>query len=150
MEHTFDNLKIIYYKKNLTTQQHEFVNDLLNSILKNRKALLEFPPTIDKDYLLCSTLYSLAQQKSKKFVLITGNGEKITEILKIFTKIAKLSNTKQNIKIIPFLDRRQLCKDENALRDITFGNDTTFCYKITASWVPESEKCVLYKVLKEL
>jgi hypothetical protein len=149
MEHTFDNIKISYYKKNLTTQQHEFVNDLLNSILKNRKALLEFPPTIDKDYLLCSALYSLANQKSKKFVLITGNGEKITDTLKIFTKIAKLSKIKQNIKIIPFLDRRQLCKDENAIRDITFGNDTSFCYKITASWVPESEKCVLYKVLIE-
>jgi len=47
MEHTFDNINITYYKKNLTTQQHEFVNDLLNSILKNRKALLEFPPTIE-------------------------------------------------------------------------------------------------------
>lgn len=149
MEHIFDNIRIIYYKKTLSTQQHEFINDLLNCILRNKKALLEFPPTQDKDYLLISTLYSLVNQKSKKFLLITGNNEKISEILKNFTKIAKLSKIKQNIKIIPFLDRRQLCKEENALKDITFSNDTSFCYKITASFVPESDKCVLFKVLKE-
>ena len=146
MEHLFDNIKIIYYKKTLTTQQHEFINDLLNSLLKNKKTLLEFPPILDKDYLLCSSLFSLANQRSKRFLIISHNSEKVEEIMKIFTKIAKLSKTKNSLKIIPFLERRQLCREERALRDISIGDDTRFCYKLTASWVPEGEKCPLYQV----
>ena len=148
MEHNFDNLKIWYFRKILTSQQREFIEDLINSLIKNKKSLLEFPPTLDKDFLFSSTLYTLSHQKTKKFLIITSNSDKVAEFLKIVTKIAKLSKNQKRIKIIPFYERKLLCKEESALKDISLnGGNDYFCYKLTSSWVPENEKCSLFKVI---
>jgi hypothetical protein len=153
MEFTFDeipDLKFYYKYKKLSKNQKEFITNLSDSILNNHCSIYEFPPTLDKDFLYNTVLFTLSRQFNKKFIILTKNYDKVYEILKTYTAISKICqnyNPKFNyLKVIPFFDRKMLCINEKILEEASSLDFDSYCTKITASWVPENKKCQYYSV----
>jgi hypothetical protein len=148
----FPNLKIYYKFKKLTNSQKEFINNLIQSTVRNVCSIFEFPPTLDKDFLYNSVLFSLSLQANGKFIIIVKNYDKIFEILKNFSNlssICKQYNPKfQSLKIIPFFERKLLCINDKLLEASSSLDFDSYCINATASWIPNQDhnKCAYFKV----
>ena len=56
-------LNVFYNRKKMTKNQHLFLKELAKkSLNKSDISIFEFPPTLDKDFLYCSLLFSLKHQ----------------------------------------------------------------------------------------
>jgi hypothetical protein len=150
----YPELKIYYKFKKLSKNQKEFISSLTNNIVKNLCSIYEFPPTLDKDFLYTSVLYTLARQNKNKFILLCKNYDKVYEIMKNFTTISNICQkyTKLNnlIKIVPFFDRKMMCLNEKLLEDASSLDLDSYCTRATASWVPDNNKCSYYMVWNNL
>lgn len=146
----FPDLKIYYRFKKITKNQNEFVTNMLHNVINNRWVIYEFPPTLDKDFLYNSVLFSLAKQKNEKFIILTKNYDKIYELMKNFLLVSnickKFDNKFEKLKVVPYFDRKMMCINEKALEDGSSLDFDGYCTKITASWVEESKKCPFYLV----
>ena len=177
-----DKQYYVYYRyRKITNEQKNFINDILKYLLNffNSKTnvnlvnnddlisnqLFEIPPTLDKDFLYLSCIFTLLKEYKKnnnnKKIIILANGiEKINSLIKIFSKINKYyykkylkENNKYNaIKIVPFYSRKQLCFNYNELgKSNTFDMDS-FCIKLNKSFKDNQEnqeKCIFYKNIIE-
>lgn len=147
------NLKIYYKSKKFSKNQLEFITNLYNNINDNNCAIHEFPPTLDKDFLYNSVLFSLAKQLDKKFIILVKNYDKIYEILNNFSKInticKKFYDNKteyENLKIVPYFERKILCLNDKLIETASTLDFDSYCINSCASWVSEENKCIFYKV----
>ena len=170
------NYYVYYRYRKITNEQKKFVSDLLLNLLDffnstiNRKdnedeniisnQLYEFPPTLDKDFLYLSCLYTLIEDNNKrnndkKKVIILVNGiDKINSLIKMcstinkyyYKKNIKESNNKFNpLRIIPFYTRKQLCYNYKELSKSNTYDMDTFCINLNKSSIEMKKKCVYYK-----
>ena len=106
MEIEIQNLKEkynVYYRyRNITSQQTIFISDLIKSLLhffdttidikENyddkdliSKKIFEFPPTLDKEYLYLSCLFTLLKRyNNKKVIILVKGSEKINSFVHPF------------------------------------------------------------------
>jgi hypothetical protein len=107
----------------MTKNQYNFVYELSRKILNiNQKNLLiEIPPTLDKDFLYCSVLFSLYFYKllqKKKVIIIVNDYEKIRYIYNNFNILKKhflLNKKKTKIYIYIFIIIIKCTKKKNFL-----------------------------------
>ena len=114
MEIEIQNLKEkynVYYRyRNITSQQTIFISDLIKSLLhffdttidikENyddkdliSKKIFEFPPTLDKEFLYLSCLFTLLKRyNNKKVIILVKGSEKINSMMNFCAQIYK-SNT---------------------------------------------------------
>lgn len=165
------NLSVFYkYNKALSNNQRNFIENICENFINSNNSnnnninlkLLEFPQTLDKDFLCNSTIYSLSLKYKFKFILVTKNYDTIFNLLKNFDLIKSKFNSNKNkerldgvegeekeeraLNVIPFFDRKFLCINDKALETASSNDFDMFCTKITASWVSENDKCVYFKV----
>jgi hypothetical protein len=147
----FPELKIYYRFKKMTKNQNEFTTSLLHNLINNRHAIYEFPPTLDKDFLYNSLLFTLSRQRNQKFVIITKSYDKIYELMKNLTQISniceKFTQGKSSVKVVPYFDRKMMCINEKALDEASSLDFDSYCTKVTASWVEAGSKCANYTVI---
>jgi hypothetical protein len=125
---------------------------LLHNLINNRNSIYEFPPTLDKDFLYNSVLYSLAKQRNQKFVIICKSYDKIYELMKNFNQIANISEkylgnkniNYHSVKVVPYFDRKMMCLNEKALDEASSLDFDGYCTRVTASFVDENSKCQFY------
>jgi hypothetical protein len=146
----FPEIKIYYRFKKLTKNQNEFLTSMLHNLVNNRLAIYEFAPTLDKDFLYNSILFSLSRYKNEKFIILTKNYDKIYELMKNFALISNLckkyNNDFDKLKVVPFFDRKMMCINNDALENASSIDLDSYCTQITASWLDENSKCVFYNV----
>lgn len=164
----FPEIKLYYRFKKLTKNQQEFTNSLLHNLINNTKSIYEFPPTLDKDFLYNSVLYSLAKQRNQKFVIICKSYDKINDLMKNFNQIAiisgkysknifkndsasvnsiekpKVLKVLEGLKVVPYFDRKMMCMNEKALEEASSLDFDSYCTRVTASFVDENSKCQFY------
>ena len=159
------NYNVYYRYRKVTENQQEFANDLLkhllnffNSTTKDikeidekdliSKQIYEFPPTLDKDFLYLSCLFSLLKEYKKtnnnKKIIILANGiEKINSLVKMCSKInqyyykkySKENNNFNPIRVVPFYSRKQLCFNFNELFESNSFDMDTYCIKLNNSLI---------------
>ena len=178
------NYNVYYRYRKVTKEQKNFIKELIENLLNffnstiNRKddeseresiisnQLYEFPPTLDKDFLYLSCLYTLIEENNRrnnnnKKVLILVNGvDKINNLVKMASSINKYyykKNIKEKInnnkfiplRIIPFYSRKQLCyKYEELGKSNTYDMDT-FCINLNKSSIDLKNKCPFYRSIIE-
>ena len=151
METTIDldqttKLNVYYNKKKMTQNQKTFLIDLAKKITnKSNIFTFEFPPTLDKDFLYCSLLFSLKSQNllQKKLIILANSYEKIQNITNIFSSISRHFNSNQ-LKIIPYIERKYICINNERLNKSNSYDYDNFCIEQNASWTTEREKCPFY------
>ena len=154
METTIDldqttKLNVYYNKKKMTQNQKTFLIDLAKKITnKSNIFTFEFPPTLDKDFLYCSLLFSLKSQNllQKKLIILANSYEKIQNITNIFSSISRHFNSNQ-LKIIPYIERKYICINNERLNKSNSYDYDNFCIEQNASWTTEREKCPFYRNL---
>ena len=172
----------VYYRyRKITKMQENFVNDLIkfllhffNSTSNIKEAeeselisrqLFEFPPTLDKNFLYLSCLYTLLKaykkiNSNKKKIIILANGiDKVNSLVKICSKINQyyykkyLKENEKNkfnpIKIVPFYNRKQLCFNYPILKTSNSFDMDTFCITLNKSSSDNYNKCNYYKNIIE-
>jgi len=174
MEYEVKNLEknyFVYYRyRNITSQQKKFINDLIKSLLHFfdttidiinnydekdiiSKKLFEFPPTLDKEFIYLSCLFTLIKQhNNKKVIILVKGSEKINTMMKFCSQInkyyfrkAKKDNINYNpIKVIPFYSRKQLCFNNEALKKSNTYDMDSYCIKLNASTLPKENNCKFY------
>jgi hypothetical protein len=136
---------IFYYRlKNITNNQKAFIEDVVDQLRESQTAMLEFPPTLDKDYIYNTVLFTLARQENKKFVIVVKDNDKIYNLMKNFTSISNLAEkhgSKVAIQIVPFFEKKSICLNEKALETSSNLDFDSFCTAVTASWLPKTKKC---------
>ena len=175
MEIQIENLKRIYsvyYRfRKITPQQNKFVNDLISNLLnffdssldikenyadKNliSNKLFEFPPTLDKEFLYISCIFTLLKEfNNKKVVILVKGIDKINSMMNICSQINqyyykknKNNKIKYNpIKVIPFYSRKQLCYNYDALKKSNTYDMDSYCIKLNASTTNNELNCKYYK-----
>ena len=182
MEVPFDvqekNYLVYYRYRKMTKEQKNFVSDLLghlqsffndssdvnikdnydDTLISNQ--LFEFPPTLDKDFLYLSCLYSLIKEYKKnnynKKIIILANGiEKINSLVKMCSKINQFyykkhlkdnNNIKFNpVRVIPFYSRKHLCYNYEELSKSNSFDMDTFCINLNKSSIDINRKCVYFR-----
>ncbi len=152
------SFNIFYIHKKMTENQFNFAYELSRKFLNlNQKNLLiEFPPTLDKDFLYCSVLFSLFNNKllSKKVIILVNDYEKIRILYNNFHLIHKhFSNNKNNnnnqVKIIPYYERKYTCFNESILEKSNSFDYDNYCIEVNASFRKDNEKCPYYNNLYE-
>ena len=147
---------IYYIHKKMTKNQYNFVYELSRKILNiNQKNLLiEIPPTLDKDFLYCSVLFSLYFYKllqKKKIIIIVNDYEKIRYIYNNFNILKKHFSQKENnnnkITIIPFYERKYTCFNEESLSKSNSFDFDNYCIEMNASFKKDNKKCIYYNNL---
>lgn len=141
-------LNVFYNRKKMTKNQHLFLKELAKkSLNKSDISIFEFPPTLDKDFLYCSLLFSLKHQNflNKKIIILVNSYEKIPLIVNNFAATSKHYNHRNNIKIIPFIERKYTCSNYDKLNKSNTYDYDNFCIEQNASWATERERCPLYK-----
>ena len=162
----------VYYRyRKVTKMQENFVNDLIRYLLSFfnsvslkesdendliSRQLFEFPPTLDKNFLYISCLYTLLKEYKKnnnnKKIIILANGiDKIYALVKICSKInqyyykkyTKEKNKYNPMRIIPFYSRKQLCYNYVTLKNSNSFDMDTFCINLNKS--TSDNKCGYYK-----
>jgi len=119
----FNGLKIYYFKRKLTQNQTNYIDTLIKSIEDNTSLLVEFPPTLDKDYLMLSTLFSMCELKKLKFTVILQNYDKMNEYLKIIKSICEIRRKfklKSSTKVFPLFERKLVCLNESLLENCMY------------------------------
>ena len=171
----------VYYRyRKVTKMQENFVKDLMKYLLyffnssSNIKEteeselisrqLFEFPPTLDKNFLYLSCLYTLLKiyKKSngnKKIIVLASGIDKVNSLVRICSKINQYyykKHTKENeknkfnpIRIIPFYSRKQLCFNYLILKNSNSFDMDTFCININKSSADNHNKCLYYKNIME-
>ena len=172
----------VYYRyRKVTKMQENFVNDLIKYLLhffnstSNIKEteeselisrqLFEFPPTLDKNFLYLSCLYTLLKSykksnSNKKKIIILANGiDKVNSLVRICSKINQyyykkyLKENEKNkfnpIKIIPFYSRKRLCFNYPILKNSNSFDMDTFCITLNKSFGDNHNKCNYYKNIIE-
>ena len=166
----------VYYRyRKITNMQKEFAYDLLkhllnffNSTTKDikeidekdliSKQIYEFPPTLDKDFLYLSCLFSLLKEykktnNNKKIIVLASGIEKINSLVKMCTKINQYyykKNSKENnnfnpIRVVPFYSRKQLCFNYKELYESNSFDMDTYCIKLNNSLIENQKQCSYYK-----
>jgi len=157
-------LNFIYRYKKMSKNQKDFTKNLIKNILNNRASLFEFSPTLDKLFLICSSLITILNfEKSKinllektnnknKFILIVKSEDIIFEALTNFKELFNLEINSFNKKflhqIVPLLDRKIFCINEKAMENSSSIDFDTFCNAQTSSWVNNINQCSSHKVIK--
>ena len=179
MEIEIQNLKEkynVYYRyRNITSQQTIFISDLIKSLLhffdttidikENyddkdliSKKIFEFPPTLDKEFLYLSCLFTLLKRyNNKKVIILVKGSEKINSMMNFCAQINKYyykKNRKNNInynpiKVMPFYSRKQLCYNYEALKKSNTIDMDTYCIKLNASFSPSQNNCIYYTNFKK-
>ena len=161
----------VYYRyRNITSQQKKFIYDLIKSLLqffdttidiiKNydekdiiSKKIFEFPPTLDKEFIYLSCLFTLIKQhNNKKVIILIKGSEKINTMMKFCSQInkyyfkkAKKDNINFNpIKVVPFYSRKQLCFNNEALKKSNTYDMESYCIKLNASTLHKENNCKFY------
>ena len=161
----------IYYRyRNITLEQRKFINDLTKSLIhffdstidikenyddKNliSRKLFEFPPTLDKEFIYLSCLFTLLKKfNNKKVIILVKGDEKINSMINFCSQINKYyykKNKKENInsspiKVIPFYSRKQLCYNYEALKKSNTYDMDTYCIKLNASSTDKNYNCKYY------
>jgi len=161
----------VYYRYRKTTkEQRNFVIDLLKHLLDNSpldineknlisNQLFEFPPTLDKDFLYLSTLYTLIKDKNinygKKIIILANGNEKINSLINMCSKINQYyhkkhiknnNNIKFNpVRVIPFYSRKNLCFNYKELSKSNSFDMDTYCINLNQSSQDIQNKCKYYK-----
>ena len=161
----------VYYRYRKTTkEQRNFVRDLLKHLLDNSpidinedtfisNQLFEFPPTLDKDFLYLSTLFTLIKDKNinngKKIIILANGNEKINSLFNMCSKINQYyykkhiknnNNSKFNpVRVIPFYNRKSLCFNYKELNKSNSFDMDTYCINLNQSSQDNSNKCKYYK-----
>jgi hypothetical protein len=117
----FEDIYVYYRYRNFTGQQMKFIEDLIKSLLhffdstidikKNyedeniiSKKLFEFPPTLDKEFLYLSCLFTLIKKYNNKKVIILVKGiDKINSMMDFCSKINKYYYKKNNNFFSPII-----------------------------------------------
>ena len=162
----------VYYRyRNITSQQTIFISDLIKSLLhffdttidikenyddKNliSRKIFEFPPTLDKDFLYLSCLFTLIKKyNNKKVIILVKGSEKINSMMNFCAQINKYYYKKNKnyipIKVLPFYSRKQLCYNYEALKKSNTFDMDTYCIKLNASFSPSQNNCNYYINLKK-
>ena len=170
-----EKIYFVYYRyRKITNEQNNFVNDLLKYLLNSFNSnsninnddlisnqLFEIPPTLDKDFLYLSCLFTLLKEykksnNNKKIIILVNGIEKINYLIKLCSTINKYfykkylkENNKYNpIKIVPFYSRKQLCYNYNELGKTNSFDMDFYCIKLNKSNIDNQEsqeKCIYYK-----
>jgi hypothetical protein len=149
----YSDLVFYYRLKKLTQVQKTFIEDLASQIIDVKTSILEFPPTLDKDYLLDSTVYTIANKLNQKFIILVKDTDNIHQHMKNFSSIQSIArkfNSNSKIQVIPFYDRKSICLNEKLLENSSNLDFDTYCSSATASWVPKNTKCVYYLVNRNI
>ena len=161
----------VYYRyRNITSQQKYFINDLIKSLIHFfdskidikinyddtnliNKKLFEFPPTLDKEFLYLSCIFTLLQKfNNKKVIILVKGNEKINSMVNFCSQINKYyykKNKKENInynpvKVIPFYSRKLLCYNYEALKKSNSYDMDTYCIRLNASSTDKKLNCKYY------
>jgi len=168
----FEDIYVYYRYRNFTGQQMKFIEDLIKSLLhffdstidikKNyedeniiSKKLFEFPPTLDKEFLYLSCLFTLIKKYNNKKVIILVKGiDKINSMMDFCSKINKYYYKKNNInytpiKVIPFYSRKQLCYNYEALKKSNTYDMDTYCIRLNESSADKKKNCKYFTKLLE-
>jgi len=164
-------LNFLYRYRKMSKNQNDFAKNLIKNILNNQASLFEFSPTLDKLFLICSSLITIlnfeksiynnnlnevdgaagAGRTGKKFILILKTEDLIFEALNNFKDIMNLGKLSANKKlvhqIVPFLDRKVYCINEKAMENASALDFDTFCNAHTNSWIDTNSKCSSFNVL---
>lgn len=167
------NYYVYYRYRKITKMQESFVFDIFKYLLNFFNAttdikeidekdlvsqqLFEFPPTLDKDFLYLSCLYSLLKEykksnNNKKIIILANGVEKINSLIKMCSQINKYyfkKNFKETkfypVKIIPFYSRKQLCFNYTELNKSNSYDMDSFCINLNKSSIEKDKKCLYYK-----
>ena len=165
-----ETYSIFYRYRKVTSEQRKFINDLVKSLIhffdstidiienyddKNliSRKIFEFPPTLDKDFIYLSCIFSLLKKFNNKKVIILVNGEeKINSMINFSSQINKYyykKNKKDNInynpiKVVPFYSRKQLCYNYEALKKSNTFDMDAYCIKLNASSTEKKLNCKYY------
>jgi hypothetical protein len=144
----FPELKIYHKYRKMTQNQHDFLKELISSILNDSLSIFEFPPLLDKDWLVNSALFTLASKTQKKFVILVKNYDKITKFMQIYSDIfqicKKFNPEYPQLKIIPFFERKMVCLNNDKLEQSSSLDFDSYCTAVTASWLKNENKCIYY------
>ena len=168
--------KIYYRYRKITLEQRKFIYDLTRSLIhffdssidiienyddKNliSRKIFEFPPTLDKEFIYLSCIFTLLKKyNNKKVIILVKGNDKIntmsnfcSQINKYYFKKNKKENIKYNpIKVIPFYARKKLCYNYEALKKSNSYDMDTYCIKLNASSSDKNLNCKYYSnILKE-
>ena len=166
------NYYVYYRYRKATEEQRNFVRDILRYLLDNSpidinednfisNQLFEFPPTLDKDFLYLSTLYTLIKDKNinnkKKIIILANGNEKINSLFGMCSKINQyyykkhLKNnnyTKFNpVRVIPFYRRKNLCFNYKELSKSNSFDMDTYCINLNQSSKDIQTKCKYYRTV---
>ena len=116
--------------------------------------MFEFPPTLDKEFLYISCIFTLLKEfNNKKVVILVKGIDKINSMMNICSQINqyyykknKNNKIKYNpIKVIPFYSRKQLCYNYDALKKSNTYDMDSYCIKLNASTTNNELNCKYYK-----
>ena len=161
----------VYYRyRKITSEQKKFIDDLIKSLIHFfdstidikvnyddsdliNKKLFEFPPTLDKEFLYLSCIFTLIKKyNNKKVIILVKGNDKINTMINFCSQINKYyykKNKKENInyapvKIIPFYSRKQLCYNYEALKKSNSYDMDSYCIKLNASKTDKRMNCPYY------
>ena len=174
--HNLKEVYNVYYRyRNITNQQKQFIYDLIKSLIhffdstidikenyddKNliSRKLFEFPPTLDKEFIYLSCLFTLIKKfNNKKVIILVKGSEKINSMMNFCAQINNYyykKNQKNNInynpiKVIPFYSRKQLCYNYEALKKSNTFDMDTYCIRLNASFSSPQNNCKYYTNFKQ-
>ena len=165
------NYSVYYRYRKVTNQQKFFVNDLIRSLIHFfdstidikinyedkdliSNKLFEFPPSLDKDFLYLSCIFTLLKEfNDKKVIILVKGNDKINNMMNICSQINQYyykKNKKDNInykpiKVLPFLSRKQLCYNYEALKKSNTFDMDSYCIKLNSSSANKELNCKYYK-----
>jgi hypothetical protein len=173
----FDKEKIsfIYKFKKISNNQKIFIKSFIQKVLNNEPFLYEFPPTLDKTFLICSSLISLLnyekeklninsrnpQNSHTKYLLLVKNEDLIFEAINNFKEISEISKILKKEKlnqiqnhnnnqiynqIVPFFDKKFFCINEKSIEKMSPIDFESFCGSQINSWINHDDKCGAFKV----
>ena len=146
-------IKVFYRYKKLTKNQSEFIYMLINRLLlKTDLQIYEFPPTLDKDFLYCSVIYSLKVMNfvHNKIIIIANNYEKVSTIINIFAEVKRHymhgNHNHIDIKIVPFYERKYNCYKIDQLDKASSFDYDNYCIEQNAMWnKDDKQQCPFYR-----
>lgn len=120
-------LQIYYRLKRMTKNQEKFCNDIIKSLNSKEEKLFmhNLSPILDKDYLTSSIIVSQAREFKENIVLVLNDEKSVYKAVESMNKInnsfIKIDNNKNNphnkTLIIPFLERKLMCINEDLLKN---------------------------------
>ena len=169
------NYYIYYRYRKATSEQKEFIKDLLKYLINffnvttniNEEdmisnQLFEFPPTLDKDFIYLSCLYTLLKEykknnNNKKIIILANGVDKVNSLVKMCSNINKYyykKNLKEAskfnpIRVIPFYGRKQLCYNYKELMGSNSFDMDMFCINLNKSPINNDKMCIYYKNIIE-